>query len=102
MNGKNFLGYNMQYAIVAGGRRGNITLGHILCFATATDEEPVLGYSLAPSLQFIESACFLPTANTCINRMNLTRGSIENPLPSADIIFNLYDYAFANSYFGLT
>ena len=75
MIGKNFLGYNMQYAIVAGGRRGNMTLGHILCFATATDEEPVLGYSLAPALQFIESACFLPTANTCINRMNLTRGS---------------------------
>jgi hypothetical protein len=52
-------------------------------------------------VQFIQSVCFLPTANTCINRMNLTRGSIENPLPSADVLFNLYDYAFANSYFGL-
>jgi hypothetical protein len=52
-------------------------------------------------MKFIESACFLPTANTYINRMNLTRGSIEYPLPSADVLFNLYDYAFANSYFGL-
>lgn len=87
--------------LIAGGRRGNITLGHVLCFVTGTDEEPFLGYSLEPSLLFVASVCFLPTANTCINCMKLPRGSVENPLPSTDVLFNLYDYAYANSYFGL-
>lgn len=72
-------------------------------FCTGTDEEPILGFSLHPSLVFAEvlpEYAFIPTANTCINRMTLPRASLSMPLPQPDHLFNLYDYAFANSYFG--
>ena len=48
----------------AGGRRAGLMLGSILQFATGTDEEPILGFSIAPHLTFHEvSNSFLPTAN---------------------------------------
>ncbi|CAH3018815.1 unnamed protein product [Porites evermanni] len=37
----------------ASGRRGRITLGSILQFATGMDEEPPLGFELQPSIQFV-------------------------------------------------
>ena len=37
----------------AGGRRGSITLGSILQFATGLDEEPPLGFELQLCIQFI-------------------------------------------------
>ncbi|KAJ7385152.1 hypothetical protein OS493_017528 [Desmophyllum pertusum] len=46
----------MKYLRVAGsGRRGVISLAHVLQFATGTDEEPVLGFVLHPSLRFVEA-----------------------------------------------
>ncbi len=74
----------------------------MLGFSTGTDEEPVLGFTLQPSIQFVEvPASFLPTGNTCINCLKLPRPTFQHPIPSKGFLFNLYDYAFANSYFGL-
>lgn len=84
-----------------GGRRGNITLGHVLGFATGTDEEPILGFALHPSICFVDCDGFIPTANTCINCLKIPRASFQRPLPRKEFLFNLYDFAFANSYFGL-
>ncbi|XP_070581511.1 uncharacterized protein [Ptychodera flava] len=86
---------------VASGRRGSLTLNHILQFATGTDEEPVLGFTIRPSIVFIEvETSFIPTANTCINSMHLPRPNNSSDLPSQDKLFELYDLAFVNAFFG--
>ena len=96
--------------LAASGQRGAITLGHILQFVTGSDEEPPLGFSVAPSIVFVEAAShgtnphtecpFLPTANTCANTLSLPRRTNDSLLPSEEQLFNLYDLAFANAYFG--
>ena len=79
----------------------SISVTHILQFLTAAEEEPVLGFVLHPSLQFVEvTSTFIPTANTCINCLNLPRPSLDIPLLAEDKLFNLYDFAFANACFG--
>ncbi|XP_028414883.1 uncharacterized protein LOC114537966 [Dendronephthya gigantea] len=86
---------------VAGGRRGDVTLAHILQFATSTDEEPLLGFTVAPSIIFQEfTQSFLPTANTCVNAMTLPHASITVQLPHDQKLWELYDEAFLNAYFG--
>ena len=76
-------------------------LSHILQFTTGAEEEPVLGFVLHPSLVFVEvSNAFIPTANTCVNRLCLPRPSMGVPLPKEDELFNMYDLAFSNTYFG--
>jgi hypothetical protein len=88
--------------INAGGRRGTVTLRHILKFATGAEEEPMLGFSLHPTIQFTEvSSSFVPTANTCANTMNLPRPNSDTPLPPDQTLFEFYDLAFSNTYFGL-
>lgn len=87
----------------ASGRRGSISLGHILKFTTGTDEEPLLDYELEPSLIFdevVEKGKFIPTARTCINQIRLPRPSLGIPLIPDENLYTLYDYAFANCYFG--
>jgi len=91
----------------AGGRRGAITLGSILQFVTGLDEEPPLGFELAPSIHFVAAPqnvkwSFIPTANACSGIMVLPRGSYDLPLPAEQELFEVYDFAFANSYFGLS
>ena len=45
-------------------------------FVTGAEEEPVLGFVLHHSLQFVEvTSTFIPTANTCINCLNLPHPS---------------------------
>ena len=85
------------------GRRSNISLGNVLQFVTGMDEEPVLGYTLQPKIVFPEvDSSFDPTANTCINQLNLPRPTMGKPLPANNTtIFELYDYAFLNCYFGM-
>ena len=78
-----------------------MTLNKVLKFATGTEEEPALGFTLKPSLQFIVRNSHLPTGNTCINRLSLTVHDADRELPSDDYLFNLYDYAFSNAYYGL-
>ena len=71
-------------------------------FATATDEEPVLGYRKQPSIEFPPAeVSFLPTANTCICCLYLPVPSdIQKKLPDDEELFNLYDHAFCSAYFG--
>lgn len=73
----------------------------MLQFVTGTDEEPVLGFELHPSLNFTEvSNSFVPTAHTCSNTLYLPHASIDMPLLETDTSFGLYDYAFVNAFFG--
>uniref|UniRef100_K1PAL0 SAM domain-containing protein n=1 Tax=Magallana gigas TaxID=29159 RepID=K1PAL0_MAGGI len=81
------------------GRRGDVTLAKILRFCTGSEEEPPLGYQIQPTMEFVERQSFLPTGNTCINKMQLTIPVNEEP--TEDALFNFFDFAFCNSYFGL-
>ena len=91
----------------ASGRRGRITLGSILQFATGMDEEPPLGFELQPSIQFVAANegikwSFIPKANTCSKTMFLPRGSNSRSLPAEKELFEVYDIAFTNTFFGLS
>jgi hypothetical protein len=86
---------------ISGGRRGIVTLSHVLQFSCGTDEEPVLGFTIKPTLMFVEATTsFLPMANTCINSLLLPRPTYSIPLPEAKSLFSHYDYAFTSAYFG--
>ena len=91
---------------VASGRRNRVALGNILQFCTATDEEPPLGFVMHPSIQFVTAMssskwAFIPSANTCSQAMTLPIPSHDIYLPEEVLLFEVYDYAFCNSYFGL-
>nr|XP_034330272.1 uncharacterized protein LOC117690353 [Crassostrea gigas] len=89
---------------VASGRRGTVGLRDVLQFATEATEEPVLGFVLHPSIEFVESTpgtSFIPTASTCTNTLKIPRPSAEISLPQEEDLFSYYDYAFSNAYFGL-
>ena len=86
-----------------GVRRGAVSLGHILKFVTGTDEEPVLGFALHPSITFVKAESeskMIPTASSCINQLRLPRPSVGLKLLEESKLFSLYDYAFTNDYFG--
>ncbi|XP_070556010.1 G2/M phase-specific E3 ubiquitin-protein ligase-like isoform X2 [Ptychodera flava] len=86
---------------VSSGRRGNITLNDILQFVTGAEDEPVLGFRITPSVEFVEmTQSYLPTANTCINRLTLPRPTIEQQLLPTRQMYDLYDLAFSNRFFG--
>lgn len=91
----------------ASGRRESVSLSHILQFATGTDEEPPLGFSIPPTIEFPQSEgssawSFLPMANTCSNTLHLPRcvSSQNCQLPDDKELFQMYDYAFCSSFFG--
>ena len=89
------------------GRRGRITLGSILQFATGMDEQPPLGFELQPSIQFVAANegikwSFIPKANTCSKTMFLPRGSNSRSLPAEKELFEVYDIAFTNTFFRLS
>ena len=83
------------------GRREGVTLGHILQFTTCADVEPMFGFKIPPSVCFYSAATsnkwtFLPTANTCSQILNPQQA----PIPSEEDLFEIYDHAFKNDYFG--
>ena len=87
------------------GRKEGVTLGHILQFTTCADVEPMLGFKIPPSVCFYSAATsnkwsFLPTANTCSQILNLPTGSHDIAIPSEEDLFEIYDHAFKNDYFG--
>ena len=89
----------------AGGKRGNITLEHILQFVSGTDQEPPLGFFTKPSIVFPSSTTssawsFIPTSNTCANVLHLPCPTNEIKLPAEEKLFEVYDMAFCNAYFG--
>ena len=78
----------------AGGRRGSVTLGCILQFATGLDEEQPLGFELQPCIQFVAAPqnnkwSFIPTANTCSATLFLPKGSHDLPLPTEKELFEV-------------
>ena len=90
-----------SHFFISGGRRGTINLHDVLRFATGAENEPVLGFSIQPSIVFVEAVKgFVPTANTCINSLQLPRPTISLLLPAPEPLFDKYDYAFANAFFG--
>lgn len=80
-----------------------MTLGSILTFVSGTDEEPILGFKIQPSIMFPEAErTFLPTANTCINCLKIPRPAVASGvIPDDSKLFTIYDYAFTNTYYGL-
>ena len=89
-----------MFIFIAGGSIGTVTLGHVLRFVTGTDEEPVLGFKMQPSIEFCENSLFFPTSNTCVNSLKLVHGSLTIPLPSEAELFQTFDVAFGSAYFG--
>jgi len=69
----------------------------ILQFVTGTREEPVLGFTLKPEVNFSELPGNLPTASTCVNKLTLP---INTKLREENF-FDILDLAFSNTYFGL-
>jgi hypothetical protein len=79
-----------------------LQLSHILTFVTGSAEEPVLGFALDPSIVFVKKDVgtgFAPTAHTCGNILSIPVPSSDNPLPSQEKLFEIYDLAFTQSYF---
>ena len=71
-------------------------------FFTGVDKEPLLGFRMKPTIQFVPAVDefhFLPTANTCINKLTLPTGMVDIELLSD--LFIKYDVAFQNNHFGL-
>lgn len=57
-------------------------------------------------IQFVSAAeelkwSFIPTANTCSKTMFLIGGSHSLNLPVEEDLFDVFDTAFANNYFGI-
>ena len=74
-------------------------------FATCDEDIPLLGYENEVKLSTMfhevpESQSFLPTANTCVGNLQLPRPTHEIPLPAEEQLFEKFDMAFFNSYFG--
>ena len=83
-----------------------ITLEYILQFVTCCDNEPVLGFALNPTINFIPVRTFkskwdfIPTAHTCDYALELPIRTATIDLPSENNLFDVYGTAFANPYFG--
>lgn len=87
------------------GRRENISLNHLLQFVTGADEEPPLGFGAHRTIEFAEATGtgpyhFTPKANTCSNTLRLPRPTHNIKQPDEKMLFDIYDMAFRNSYFG--
>ena len=80
----------------SGDRRHGLSSSSILTFVTSTDEEPVLGFHIHPSIQ----DSFLPSANTCIGCLRLPRPALNVQLPDTEVLFSLYDMAILNTFLG--
>eukprot|EP00794_Sanderia_malayensis_P013331 gene13331-14707_t len=90
---------------VASGQRQGLSLDDLLKFATGACEEPCLGFSIHPCIDFVQSTdgnkwSFIPTASTCTNKIYLPSGSRNAELPNEDELFEIYDFAFTDRYFG--
>ena len=89
----------------AAGRLGAVTLESILRFVTCCDSEPVLGFTIKPSVNFYEVQgnskwMFLPQAHTCSYALDLPIRNAQIKLPTEEELFEIYNLAFLNSYFG--
>ena len=82
---------------------GKVTLEWILSFATGAMWEPVAGFAMNPTVQFkqyTQDTGLYPTANTCANVLYLPY-ILDGELPKDDILYERFDMAFMNAYFGM-
>ena len=89
----------------AAGRLGTVTLSSILQFVTCCDNEPVLGFEIKPRITFPEASNghkydFLPKAHTCSFVLALPIHTREISIPPDAELFEIYNTAFLNAYFG--
>eukprot|EP00794_Sanderia_malayensis_P013239 gene13239-14597_t len=110
----------VKYVREAASGRRIVSLRDILQFVTGSSEEPALGFELKPCIQFTGAiitnanneqtdartekrksvADFLPKAHTCSYTLTLPTPTMFIQLPEEESLFNLYDFAFKNTYFG--
>ena len=100
-----YAAFNKYCCEAASGRRGNVTLNDVLQFVTGADEEPLLGFSASPAIEISEASGdkawnFVPFANTFANTLYLRRPTLEYHFPSEQVLFEIFDHAFVNAYFG--
>ena len=73
-------------------------------FGAGADEEPLIGFTIQPSITFSVAEAhgkFVPTANTCICSLVLPHASAFIHLPALNQLFNLYDlHLQINAFFG--
>ena len=90
-----YASFNKYLREVFAGRRevsnSKIELGTILEFVTGASEEPVLGFVIEPSIQFVLQiqASFYPSSRTCSNVLILPRGNLEKAIPSEERFFEI-------------
>ncbi|KAF6017842.1 hypothetical protein EB796_023851 [Bugula neritina] len=86
-----------------GGRRadGKVTLEKILKFTTGAYTEPFLGFSLKPSIVFVEADDLFPLvkSSTCANILFLPYNMNKNYYAD-EKTYEKYDISFLNEYFG--
>ncbi|KAJ8311316.1 hypothetical protein KUTeg_011136 [Tegillarca granosa] len=81
---------------VAAGRRPPVSLNKVLQFISAYEEEPYLGFPMIPTVRFAELPGNIPTSNTCIFQLTLPLLESAN-----EDVFEKFDLAFMNAFFGL-
>ncbi|XP_066921335.1 uncharacterized protein [Clytia hemisphaerica] len=87
--------------LVHGGKR-SVVLADILRFTTGSEEEPLLGYGIHPTLKILPVlSSFLPTSNTCINQLQLYTETMTIPLLKENELFSKFDVSFLHREFGL-
>ena len=77
----------------------------MLQFVSGTDQEPPLGFFTKPRIVFPSPATSsawscVPTANICANVLHLPCQTNEIQLPPEEKLFEVYNMAFCNTYFG--
>eukprot|EP00794_Sanderia_malayensis_P006638 gene6638-7386_t len=110
----------VKYVREAPSGRRIVSLGDILEFVTGSSAEPALGFELKPCIQFTGAiitdankeqtdahaekrkyvADFLPQVHTCSYTLTLPTPNMFIQLAEEESLFNLYDFAFKNTYFG--
>ena len=90
---------------VASGRLDNLNFEKILSFVTCSRREPLLGFSIKPTIVFSEAFGpskwdFIPTAHTCGNILHLPVRNHNIELPSESDLMEVYISAFNNVFFG--
>lgn len=98
--------FNKYLREVFAGRRntdtGKLDLGAILEFVTGASEEPVLGFVIEPTIKFVLpiQSSFFPSSHTCSNVLILPRGTLQDPIPTEERLFEIYDCSFGQRFFG--
>ena len=91
--------------LCTGGRRlvegRNVRLEDILRFTTGVEYEPVIGFTMPPTVSFLAHQHGVVTANTCTNTLYLPIPlSLSDPLPNNDDLFRMFDICFTDEFFG--